>query len=300
MVDWFAYTIYKLNNGYLIHAMASWPWLSFHPITVDFKSMTITMSTVFNWPVRFTSNRFLVFTLEFAIIVFHQRLTISILWITQMTRTVYSFGAPYIDQQSKPGKPYMLNSLWLMDVIHVYSSTGNQIQIWWGFYLWYYFNNDKKLNFNLSFERELADRDQYMFTMGPIMDRHGDWMYAYFCLCHLNLPQRLDVCYLLTLFSILVFSLAKGSLCSIGCSIVKFTLKRVTGEEEPDKPSRKSKNKCTTGTSDLITGQCQKVFHLAVAADKKNLFCDLLGRTFLNASELTWKCYYAISSFELQ
>ncbi|CAN1143162.1 hypothetical protein LINPERPRIM_LOCUS26371 [Linum perenne] len=225
MVDWFAYTIYKLNNGYLIHAMASWPWLSFHPITVDFKSMTITMSTVFNWP---------------------------------MTRTVYSFGAPYIDQQSKPGKPYMLNSLWLMDVIHVYSSTGNQIQIWWGFYLWYYFNNDKKLNFNLSFERELADRDQYMFTMGPIMDRHGDWI------------------------------------------IVKFTLKRVTGEEEPDKPSRKSKNKCTTGTSDLITGQCQKVFHLAVAADKKNLFCDLLGRTFLNASELTWKCYYAISSFELQ
>ncbi|CAN1805281.1 hypothetical protein LINPERHAP1_LOCUS24200 [Linum perenne] len=77
-VDWFAYTIYKFNNGYLTHAMISWPWLILHPTTVDFKSMTITMSTVFNWP---------------------------------MTITVYSFGVPYMDQQSKTGKPYMLDSL---------------------------------------------------------------------------------------------------------------------------------------------------------------------------------------------
>ncbi|CAN1805282.1 hypothetical protein LINPERHAP1_LOCUS24200, partial [Linum perenne] len=65
-VDWFAYTIYKFNNGYLTHAMISWPWLILHPTTVDFKSMTITMSTVFNWPVRSTFNWFPVFTLEFA------------------------------------------------------------------------------------------------------------------------------------------------------------------------------------------------------------------------------------------
>ncbi|CAN1805253.1 hypothetical protein LINPERHAP1_LOCUS24188 [Linum perenne] len=205
-VDWIAYTIYKLNNGYLIHAMASWPLLSFHLITVDFKSMTITMSTVFNWPVA--NGR---------------------------------YSCIFVNRKSNPN---------LVGILFMFSVVAKSFR--------YYFNNDKRLNFNLSFERELADRDQYMFTMGQIMDRHGDWI------------------------------------------IVKFILKGVTGEEEPDKPSRKSKNKCTTGTSDLITGQYQKVFHLAVAADKKNLFCDLLGRTFLNASELTWKCYYAISSFELQ
>ncbi|CAN1143154.1 hypothetical protein LINPERPRIM_LOCUS26367 [Linum perenne] len=120
-MDWFAYTIYKLNNGYLTHAKASWPWLFLHPTTVDFKSTKITMTAVFNWPI---------------------------------TRTVYSFGAPYMDQQSKPGKPYMLDSLWLMDVIHVHSSTGNQIQIWWDFYVWYCFNNGKRLNFSLFFRGE--------------------------------------------------------------------------------------------------------------------------------------------------
>ncbi|CAN1824739.1 hypothetical protein LINPERHAP1_LOCUS30884 [Linum perenne] len=100
MMDWFAYTIYKLNNGYMTHAMASWPGLSLHLTTVDFKSMTITICTIFNCPMR---------------------------------RTVYSFGAPSMDQQSIPGKPYMLDSLWLMDVIHILSSTGYQIVIWWEF-----------------------------------------------------------------------------------------------------------------------------------------------------------------------
>ncbi|CAN1824740.1 hypothetical protein LINPERHAP1_LOCUS30884 [Linum perenne] len=51
MMDWFAYTIYKLNNGYMTHAMASWPGLSLHLTTVDFKSMTITICTIFNCPV---------------------------------------------------------------------------------------------------------------------------------------------------------------------------------------------------------------------------------------------------------
>ncbi|CAN1176114.1 hypothetical protein LINPERHAP2_LOCUS32350 [Linum perenne] len=40
----------------------------------------------------------------------------------------------------------------------------------------YCFNNGKRLNFNLFFERGLADRDQYTFIMGEIIDRHGDWM----------------------------------------------------------------------------------------------------------------------------
>ncbi|CAN1798898.1 hypothetical protein LINPERHAP1_LOCUS21920, partial [Linum perenne] len=52
---------------------------------------------------------------------------------------------------------------WLMDVIHIHSSTGIQIVIWWEFYLWYWFNNGKRFNFNL-----LTD----MFIMGQIMDRH--------------------------------------------------------------------------------------------------------------------------------
>ncbi|CAN1824745.1 hypothetical protein LINPERHAP1_LOCUS30887, partial [Linum perenne] len=48
MMDWFAYTIYILNNGYLTHAMASWPGLSLHLTTVDFKSTMITICTIFN------------------------------------------------------------------------------------------------------------------------------------------------------------------------------------------------------------------------------------------------------------
>ncbi|CAN1194123.1 hypothetical protein LINPERPRIM_LOCUS21620, partial [Linum perenne] len=46
-----------------------------------------------------------------------------------MMRSVYQFGAPCVDQQSKPGtstKPYMLDSLWLMDFIQMHWSIVNQ------------------------------------------------------------------------------------------------------------------------------------------------------------------------------
>ncbi|CAN1187510.1 Methyl-CpG-binding domain-containing protein 9 [Linum perenne] len=68
----------------------------------------------------------------------------------------------------------------------------------------------------------------------------------------------------------------KGNAAGPTKQIVKTVLKMVMGEVESDKPSRKGK-KCTTGMPDLIMTECQKVLHLALAADKKNLFCDFLN-----------------------
>ncbi|CAN0924022.1 Methyl-CpG-binding domain-containing protein 9 [Linum grandiflorum] len=77
----------------------------------------------------------------------------------------------------------------------------------------------------------------------------------------------------------------KGNAAGPTKAIVKWVLRTVAGEEEPDKPSRKSRIKCTATPSELIMIQCQKVLHLALAADKEKVFCDLVGRTFLNASD---------------
>ncbi|CAN1149708.1 hypothetical protein LINPERHAP1_LOCUS41313 [Linum perenne] len=85
-MDWFAYTIYKLNSSYLTQSTTSLStltctWLYFYPTTIDVESLQTKTSTVFYWP---------------------------------MMRSVYLFGAPCVDQQLKSGtstKPYMLDSL---------------------------------------------------------------------------------------------------------------------------------------------------------------------------------------------
>ncbi|CAN1809982.1 FBD-associated F-box protein At1g61320 [Linum perenne] len=146
-MDWLAYTIYKLNSSSLTQSTTSLStltctWLYFYPTTIDVKSLQTKTSTMFYWP---------------------------------MMRSVYLFGAPCVDQQSKSGtstKPYMLDSLWLMDFIQMHWSIVNQIQIWLEFHLWHCFNKGKKLDFDLSFQRGLANRDLYMDVVGRIMEQH--------------------------------------------------------------------------------------------------------------------------------
>lgn len=43
--------------------------------------------------------------------------------------------------------------------------------------------------------------------------------------------------------------------------------------------------KSTTSLSDLITKQCRIMLHRAAAADEDEVFCNLLGKTFLNPDD---------------
>ncbi|CAN1725341.1 Lysine-specific demethylase JMJ25 [Linum perenne] len=109
-----------MASGYLTRSTVSLLtlpriWLSLHSYTIYSKSLPRKMSTIFICP---------------------------------MTQTMYLFGASYVNQQSKQGaptKPYMFDSLWLMDLNWMHRSSGNQIQFDWKLYLWYFFNNDKRL-----------------------------------------------------------------------------------------------------------------------------------------------------------
>lgn len=57
------------------------------------------------------------------------------------------------------------------------------------------------------------------------------------------------------------------------------------GEDQPQKPTRKRKNRCFTSVPDVIMKQCRKVLRCAAAADEERVFCNLLGRTLLNTSD---------------
>ncbi|CAN1341951.1 hypothetical protein LINPERPRIM_LOCUS39331 [Linum perenne] len=74
------------------------------------------------------------------------QMKMSAIFNWSMMRTVY--GVARVDQQSKP---YMLDSLWLMDFIQMYWSIRIQIQIHWKLYLWNCFNNGKRLDFEGEF-----------------------------------------------------------------------------------------------------------------------------------------------------
>ncbi|CAN1816250.1 hypothetical protein LINPERHAP1_LOCUS27710 [Linum perenne] len=79
------------------------------------------------------------------------KMKMSAIFNWSMMRTVY--GVARVDQQSKP---YMLDSLWLMDFIQMYWSIRIQIQIHWKLYLWNCFNNGKRLDFEGEFIPPLA------------------------------------------------------------------------------------------------------------------------------------------------
>ncbi|CAI9775390.1 unnamed protein product [Fraxinus pennsylvanica] len=51
------------------------------------------------------------------------------------------------------------------------------------------------------------------------------------------------------------------------------------------KPEKKEKVKSTTSLSDLIMKQCRIVLRCAAAADEDEVFCNLLGKTFLNPDD---------------
>ncbi|XP_012085354.1 methyl-CpG-binding domain-containing protein 9 isoform X2 [Jatropha curcas] len=59
----------------------------------------------------------------------------------------------------------------------------------------------------------------------------------------------------------------------------------VCGENRQQKPTRKRKSKCISSLSEVIMKQCRIVLRRAAAADEDKVFCNLLGRTFLNASD---------------
>ncbi|XP_059649014.1 methyl-CpG-binding domain-containing protein 9-like isoform X2 [Cornus florida] len=61
-------------------------------------------------------------------------------------------------------------------------------------------------------------------------------------------------------------------------------LAEVSREIPQRKPDKKEKRKCVN-TIDLIMKKCRIVLRRAAAADEERVFCNLLGRTFLNSSD---------------
>ncbi|KAL2559750.1 Methyl-CpG-binding domain-containing protein 9 [Forsythia ovata] len=62
-------------------------------------------------------------------------------------------------------------------------------------------------------------------------------------------------------------------------------LDNVSSGNLQQKPEKKEKIKSTTSLSDLIMKQCRFVLRHAAAADEDEVFCNLLGRTFLNPND---------------
>ncbi|XP_050208534.1 methyl-CpG-binding domain-containing protein 9-like [Mercurialis annua] len=77
----------------------------------------------------------------------------------------------------------------------------------------------------------------------------------------------------------------KGNASGPTKKAVLSVLANVCGEPPPQKPNRKKKSKHINTLSDVIMKQCRKVLRLAAAADEEKVFCNLLGRTLLNASD---------------
>lgn len=81
---------------------------------------------------------------------------------------------------------------------------------------------------------------------------------------------------LMLIFEIVLSTLQKAVLS---------VLTDVCGESQHQKPNRKRRNRRFSSASDVIMKQCQKVLRCAAAADEEKVFCNLLGRTLLNASD---------------
>lgn len=77
----------------------------------------------------------------------------------------------------------------------------------------------------------------------------------------------------------------KGNASGPTKKAVLSVLADVCGENQPQKLTRKRKNRCFSSVPDVIMKQCRKVLRCAAAADEEKVFCNLLGRTLLNTSD---------------